>query len=92
MNGITADEPTGIGEEVLPMRVLVSLSQGKRAYQVNGVTYVVGARFVPPKTDKTSIADRLNSCMKSDFIHLLPEPSSDTIKPESVCSAAEKEE
>lgn len=74
------------------MRVFVSFSQGKRAYQVNGVTYVVGARFVPPKTDKTSITDRLNSCMKSDFIHLLPEPSPDTIKPESVCSAAEKEE
>ena len=74
------------------MRVFVSLSQGKRAYQVNGVTHVVGARFVPPKTDKASITDRLNSCMKSDFIHLLLEPSSDTIKPESVCSAAEKEE
>ena len=74
------------------MRVFVSLSQGKRAYQVNGVTYVVGARFVPPKTDRTSIADRLNSCMKSDFIHLLQEPSPDTMKPESVCSAAEKEE
>ena len=74
------------------MRVFVSLSQGKRAYQVNGVTYVVGARFVPPKTDKTSIADRLHSCMKSDFIHLLPQASPDTMKPESVCSAAEKEE
>ena len=74
------------------MRVFVSLSQGKRAYQVNGITYVVGARFVPPKTDKTSITDRLHSCLKSDFIHLLPELSSDTIKPESVCSAAEKEE
>ena len=74
------------------MRVFVSLSQGKRAYQVNGVTYVVGARFVPPKTDRISITDRLNSCMKSDFIHLLPEPFPDTMKPESVCSAAEKEE
>ena len=74
------------------MRVFVSLSQGKRAYQINGVTYVVGARFVPPKTDRTSITDRLNSCMKSDFIHLLPEPSPDTMKPESVYSAAEKEE
>ena len=74
------------------MRVFASLSQGKRAYQVNGVTYVVGSRFVPPKTDRTYIADRLNSCMKSDFIHLLPEPSPDTMKPESVCSAAEKEE
>ena len=74
------------------MRVLVSLSQGKRAYQVNGVTNVDGSRFVPPKTDKTSITDRLHSCLKSDFIHLLPEPSSDIIKPESVCSAAEKEE
>ena len=74
------------------MRVFVSLSQGKRTYQVNGVTYVVGARFVPPKTDKTSITDRLHSCLKSDFIHLLPEPSPDTMKPESVCSAAEKEE
>ena len=74
------------------MRVFVSLSQGKRAYQVNGVTYVVGSRFVPPKTDKTSIADRIHSCMKSDLIHLLSQASSDIIKPESVCSAAEKEE
>ena len=58
------------------------------------------ARFLLPKiqedfetkTDKTPIADRRHSCIKSDFIHLLPEPSPDTMKPESVCSAAEKEE
>ncbi len=63
----------------------------KREYRINGVTYIVAARF--EKSDsENSIRSRFERIINNEMIDLTTEPPCDKIVEENVYSAAGKEE
>ena len=74
---------------------VVGLGGKEHEYVLNGVRYIVSARFesstIKRNTDKT-ICDRVESYVGSDFADLMPEISDDKLAAEYVYSAAGKED
>ncbi len=64
---------------------IIGVAIGEREYTINGVKYVVEARYQPRQT-QINIADRIKKFITSDFAHLTVEPQSDIIEAEYVCS------
>lgn len=62
---------------------------GDREYTINGVKYIVGARF---EKQGSSLNHRIGRCIESNIIHLPIEPEPSTIEAENVCSAAGEED
>ena len=60
----------------------------KRAYTVNGVKYVVGAKFRHWQS-KDNFADRIKKYITSDFAHLSVGTQDDIIEAEYVCCDCE---
>ncbi len=67
---------------------IIGVAIGEREYTINGVKYVVEARYQPRQT-QTNIADRIKKFITSDFAHLTLEPPPDIIEAEYVCSGCE---
>ena len=63
----------------------------KRAYTVNGVKYVVGAKF-RHRQSKDNFADRIKKFITSDFAHLSADTQDDIIEAENVCCDCEASE
>ena len=62
---------------------------GDREYTINGVKYIVGARF---EKQGASLNHRIGRCIESSIIHLPTEDEQDMIEAENVCSAAREED
>ena len=63
---------------------IVGLAPGTREYTVNGVKYVVGAKF-RHRQSKDNFADRIKKFITSDFAHLSVGTQDDIIEAEYVC-------
>lgn len=76
-------------------RFIVGFGKNEHEYMINGVRYIVENRYEPVNfqhMDKnTRIDHRLESYITGDFAELTLPPPSDTMKAESVCSAAGRE-
>ncbi len=64
---------------------IVGLAPGEREYTVNGVKYVVSAKF-QHRENKDNFADRVKKFITSDFAHLQIDTQDDIIEAENVCS------
>ncbi len=67
---------------------IIGVAIGEREYTINGVKYVVEARYQPRQT-QTNIADRIKKFITSDFAHLSVGANDDIIEAENVCSGCE---
>ncbi len=67
---------------------IVGLAPGEREYTVNGVKYVVSAKF-QHRENKDNFADRVKKFITSDFAHLSVGAEDDIIEAENVCSGCE---
>ena len=70
---------------------IVGLAPGTREYTVNGVKYVVGAKFLH-RQSKDNFADRIKKFITSDFAHLSVDTQDDIIEAEYVCYDCEASE
>ncbi len=67
------------------------LLPGEREYKLNGVTYIVSARFENPDSEN-SIRSRFEEAITNEMIDLMDQPSDDRMAEEYVYSAAGKED
>ena len=67
---------------------IVGLAPGTREYTVNGVKYVVGAKFRHWQS-KDNFADRIKKFITSDFADLSVGTQDDIIEAEYVCCDCE---
>ena len=69
---------------------ICGLLPGARKYHLNGVTYIVSARFEDPDSEN-SIRSRFEHVIANEMIDLMDAPSDDKMTAEYVYSAAGKE-
>ena len=69
---------------------ICGLAQGISQYRINNVNFVVDSRFEPVDSE-TTIKDRFNRTITSDFIPLTEKTEPCKMEAEYVCSAAGKE-
>ena len=67
---------------------IVGLAPGEREYTVNGVKYVVSAKF-QHRQNKDNFAERVKKFITSDFAHLSVNAQDDIIEAENVCCDCE---
>lgn len=67
---------------------IVGLAPGEREYTVNGVKYVVSAKF-QHRQNKDNFAERVKKFITSDFAHLSVNAQDDIIGAENVCCDCE---
>ena len=67
---------------------IVGLAPGEREYTVNGVKYVVSAKF-QHRQNKDNFAERVKKFITSDFAHLSIDTQHDIMEAENVCSGCE---
>lgn len=70
---------------------VVGLFHREHEYHINGVTYLVNARFEPSKEGR-SIQTVFQRIISGDMVDLLDCPPRDTIAAEYVCSAVREED
>lgn len=71
---------------------IIGLGSGERRYQVNGVTYIVSARFQPCHENSATLPKRVERIITGDFVPLLNKALQNTITDEYVysgCAASE---
>lgn len=77
-------------------RFIVGFGSDTSEYVINGVRYIVESRYTPVNfrhmDQNTRIGHRLENYIVGDFAELTPLLPSDTMKAETVCSAAGEEE
>lgn len=64
---------------------IVGLALGEREYTINGVKYIVSAKF-QHRQSKDNFADRIKKFITSDFAHLSIDTQDDIMEAENVCS------
>ncbi|MGI6746506.1 MAG: hypothetical protein ACOX45_10345 [Acutalibacteraceae bacterium] len=69
---------------------IIGIGCNDHQYRIGGVTYIVSSRFEPTES-KSSLKDRLERTIVSDFTPLTLTASQDKISDEYVCSAAGEE-
>lgn len=77
-------------------RFIVGFGSDTNEYVINGVRYIVESRYAPVDfrhmDQNARIDHRLENYIAGDFAELTPLHPVDTMKAESVCSAAGREE
>ena len=67
------------------------MPEGKREYHLNGVKYIVSARFENPDSEN-SLRSRFEEAITNEMIDLMEKPPDSKMAEEYVYSAAGKEE
>lgn len=67
---------------------IVGLAPGTREYALNGVKYVVEAKF-QHRQNKDCFTDRIKKFITSDFAHLSVNAQDDIMEAENVCCDCE---
>ena len=65
--------------------------QGNHEYRINGVNYMVGSKFEPPREGR-SVRCAIERIISGDMIDLMDLAEDDKLSSEYVCSAAGEED